>query len=124
MSTETVSSTTLVFVLAGKKGATPATKGKTATGPSKTEPKEPPKKKWTKEDEAARVIQTQARQYLARKERERKKKEKEEYEALMDRLEKEVMPYSNTGRWWQRGVKFSKKWVKPSICGHLYIIQK
>lgn len=57
----------------------------------KTASTEKPKEKvWTKEDDAARKIQTKYRQYRAKKVLDKKKKEKEEYNELMDRLEKEV----------------------------------
>jgi len=63
---------------------------------SKTTPSKKPdetktnKNKWTKEDDAARKIQTIIRGYLGRKALERAKKEKQEYEDLMDKLEREV----------------------------------
>ncbi|XP_066303591.1 IQ motif and ankyrin repeat domain-containing protein 1-like [Branchiostoma lanceolatum] len=70
-----------------KKGVTPAQKGKAAT-PSKTEA--PKKKVWTKEDEAARKIQTVYRGYRGRKLLQQKKKEKEDYLELMEKLEREA----------------------------------
>ena len=53
----------------------------------------PKKKEWTKEDDAARKIQTKYRQFTAKKNLEKKKKEKEEYEELMEKLEKEVLNF-------------------------------
>ena len=68
-----------------KAGAsTPAKKG----GKAATTPKAPV---WTPQDEAAKKIQTKARQFLAKKALERKKKEKQEYEELMNKLEHEVI---------------------------------
>lgn len=74
------------FAVTGKGKTVPATKGKSA---SKAEAS-PKQKAWTKEDDAARKIQTKIRQYLARKSLQKKKKEKQDYEDLMDRLEREV----------------------------------
>lgn len=70
---------------AAKKGAAPA-KGKgNAQAPSK-----PKEKVWTKEDDAARTIQTKIRQHLAKKKLKELKNKKQEYEELMLNLEKEV----------------------------------
>lgn len=55
-----------------------------------TKNEKPKKKEWTKEDDAARKIQTKYRQFKAKKDLEKKKKEKEEYEELMEKLEKEA----------------------------------
>ena len=76
----------LVYHFSAKKAA-PA-KGKTQTNKTSEKPKE---KVWTKEDEAARKIQTKIRQFLAKKKLAKKKKEKVDYEEMMDRLEKEVI---------------------------------
>lgn len=65
-------------------GAAAPGKGKAA------EPTKPKEKVWTKQDDAARTIQTRFRQYRAKKVLEKKKKEKVEYDELMDKLEKEV----------------------------------
>jgi len=46
--------------------------------------------KWTKEDVAATLIQTNTRRFLAKRLIERKKKEKKDYAELMDKLEREV----------------------------------
>ena len=48
-------------------------------------------KKWTKQDDAARKIQTAVRKLLARRAVEKKRKDKEEYEATIERLEREVI---------------------------------
>ena len=45
---------------------------------------------WTREDGAARRIQTVYRRYRAKKELAARRKEKEEYDALMDKLQREV----------------------------------
>ena len=45
---------------------------------------------WTKQDDAARTIQTKFRQFRSKKILEKKKKEKQEYNNLMDKLEQEV----------------------------------
>ncbi|GFN81375.1 fam83h antisense RNA 1 (head to head) [Plakobranchus ocellatus] len=50
----------------------------------------PKQKVWTKEDDAARRIQTKYRQYIGKKALEKKRKEKEEYEELMEKLEREA----------------------------------
>ncbi|GFS01435.1 FAM83H antisense RNA 1 (head to head) [Elysia marginata] len=55
-----------------------------------TKNEKPKKKEWTKEDDAARKIQTKYRQFTAKKAIEKKRKEKEEYEELMEKLEKEA----------------------------------
>ncbi|XP_012942165.1 IQ motif and ankyrin repeat domain-containing protein 1 isoform X2 [Aplysia californica] len=84
-----------------KPKATPAARGGKTTATKKPsittkpagktdKPAEPKKKAWTPQDEAARKIQTKARQFLAKKEIEKKKKEKQDYEDLMDKLEKEA----------------------------------
>ena len=70
----------------GKKTGAAAGKNKPETFQKETM-KQPA---WTPEDEAARKIQTAARGYIARKELKKRRNEKEEYEALMDKLEKEV----------------------------------
>lgn len=44
----------------------------------------------SKEEKSAVVIQKYARRHLAKKQLQKKKKEKEEYEALMEKLQKEV----------------------------------
>lgn len=71
-----------ILVAAGKK-ADPKAAAK------KVEQK-PAVKKWTKEDDAARKIQTVARGFLSRRTLQKMRKEKEDYEALMDKLEQEV----------------------------------
>ncbi|RUS72886.1 hypothetical protein EGW08_019346 [Elysia chlorotica] len=80
----------------GKAGAVTA-KGsgtslkKSSSNTKKQSKNEKPKKnEWTKEDDAARKIQTKYRQFTAKKNLEKKKKEKEEYEELMEKLEKEA----------------------------------
>ena len=75
----------------GKKPATTPAKGKatTTTSQSNAAPK-PVAKKWTKEDDAARKIQTLVRGFLGRCTLKRLRKEKEEYEEKMEQLEKEV----------------------------------
>lgn len=74
---------------AAKKGPAQNAKGvkaaSAAAGTSK-----PAQKKWTKEDDSARIIQTAARGYLARKVLARLRKEKQDYDDLIDRLEKEA----------------------------------
>lgn len=70
------------MILVGKKSDTKVAKKQSDTKPAV--------KKWTKEDEAARVIQTAARGYLGRKTLEKMKKEKQDYEDTMDKLEREV----------------------------------
>jgi hypothetical protein len=45
---------------------------------------------WTKEDGAARKIQTVYRRYLAKKALAERRKEKEEYDALMDKIQRDV----------------------------------
>lgn len=73
----------VIFYIGAKKaGATPA-KGK-------QEPAKPKEKVWTKQDDAARTIQTKFRQFRSKKILEKKKKEKQEYNNLMDKLEQEV----------------------------------
>lgn len=57
-------------------------------------PEKPKEKVWTKDDDAARKIQTKYRQYRAKKVLEKKKKEKQDYDELMDKLEKEVNVYA------------------------------
>lgn len=52
----------------------------------------PAVKKWTKEDEAAVKIQRTARGFIARQSLKKMKKEKEDYEELMEKLEREVLP--------------------------------
>ena len=78
----------------GKKPATTPAKGKatTTTSQSKAAPT-PVAKKWTKEDDAARKIQTLVRGFLGRCTLKRLRKEKEEYEEKMEQLEKEVSTY-------------------------------
>ncbi|XP_021375352.1 putative IQ motif and ankyrin repeat domain-containing protein [Mizuhopecten yessoensis] len=65
-----------------------------AAGPAaakgKAEPAKPKAKVWTKQDEAAKKIQTQIRVFLARKTVARKRKEKQDYDELMDKIEKEA----------------------------------
>ncbi|KAK3583241.1 hypothetical protein CHS0354_015422 [Potamilus streckersoni] len=70
-----------------KPGIAPATKG---GKPAKELTPQPQKKAWTKEDEAARKIQTKIRQFLAKKQLEKKRKEKMAYNELMDKLEREA----------------------------------
>ena len=77
------------FTPSGAKKGAPAAKGK--PGAAKDAPAV---KKWTKEDDAARKIQTCARGYIARKELQKRKKEKQDYEEMIERLEKEVSEYS------------------------------
>jgi len=48
-------------------------------------------KKWTKEDAAACKIQKYVRRFLAKRQLAKRKKERADYEALMDKLEKEVL---------------------------------
>eukprot|EP00118_Oscarella_pearsei_P010653 m.66547 g.66547 ORF g.66547 m.66547 type:complete len:641 (+) comp35393_c0_seq2:388-2310(+) len=64
--------------------------GKGGGQPSQKESQSPKKRAWTKEDGAARKIQTKFRQHLAKKELEKRKKEKEEYNALMDKIQKDA----------------------------------
>ncbi len=73
----------MTIVGGAKKGAP----SKDKPGSAKAKPKE---KVWTKEDEAARKIQTMGRGYIARKQLKILKQKKQEYEELMDKLEKEV----------------------------------
>ena len=47
-------------------------------------------RKWGPQDDAAQKIQARVRGFLARRLLQRKKKEKVDYEALMEKLEKEV----------------------------------
>ncbi len=75
----------VLFLIGAKKGAAPAKGKNTAKDAQKK-----PEKKWSKEDDAARMIQTQIRGYLARKKLQMKKKDKQNYEELMEKLEKEV----------------------------------
>ncbi|KAL3869152.1 hypothetical protein ACJMK2_041866 [Sinanodonta woodiana] len=70
-----------------KPGIPPATKG---GKPGKESTPQSQKKVWTKEDEAAKKIQKQVRQFLAKKQLEKKRKEKMVYDELMDKLEKEA----------------------------------
>ncbi|KAJ8305741.1 hypothetical protein KUTeg_016286 [Tegillarca granosa] len=80
----------------GKKGTpAPTATAKKGTVPAKGKsnvqaPSKPKEKVWTKEDDAARTIQTKVRQHLAKKKLKELKKKKEEYEELMLNLEKEV----------------------------------
>ncbi|CAH1774100.1 unnamed protein product [Owenia fusiformis] len=67
-----------------------APKGKQDAASNKKADK-PKEKVWTKDDEAARKIQTGARGYLARKKLKALKKEKADYDELMDKLEKEAL---------------------------------
>ncbi|XP_071117230.1 IQ motif and ankyrin repeat domain-containing protein 1-like isoform X1 [Haliotis cracherodii] len=74
-------------VSTGKKTVTSTGKGKTEV---KAEQAKPKKKIWTKDDAAARTIQTSYRRFQAKIFLERKKKEKQEYDELMNKLEKEA----------------------------------
>ncbi|KAJ8305745.1 hypothetical protein KUTeg_016290 [Tegillarca granosa] len=80
----------------GKKGTpAPTATAKKGTVPAKGKsnvqaPSKPKEKVWTKEDDAARTIQTKVRQHLAKKKLKELKKKKEEYEELMLNLEKEA----------------------------------
>ncbi|XP_046549030.1 IQ motif and ankyrin repeat domain-containing protein 1-like [Haliotis rubra] len=71
----------------GKKPVTSTGKGKTGR---KTEQAKPKEKVWTREDDAARTIQTSYRRFQAKLFLEKKKKEKKEYDELIDKLEKEA----------------------------------
>jgi len=48
-------------------------------------------KKWTREDVAACKIQKYVRRFLAKRQLAKRRKERADYEALMDKLEKEVL---------------------------------
>ncbi|KAK3800105.1 hypothetical protein RRG08_015071 [Elysia crispata] len=78
-----------VGTVAGKGSGTSLKKTPSNTkAASKNE--KPKRKEWTKEDDAARKIQTKYHQFAAKKCLEKKKREKEEYEELMEKLEKEA----------------------------------
>lgn len=79
----------------GKKGpAAPAASGAKKPGAApakgKQEPAKPKEKVWTKQDDAARTIQSKYRQFRSKKLLEKKKKEKQDYEDLMNKLEQEA----------------------------------
>ena len=71
-----------------EKSCTGGKKGAPAKG--KDIPVKPKERVWTKEDDAARKIQTEMRRFLAKKELSKRKKQKEDYEEMMSNLEKEV----------------------------------
>ena len=77
------------IVVVGKNVKSSSSQTKTAPTKDGKSPK-PAEKKWTPQDEAAKKIQTHFRGFRARKKLEAKKKEKEDYEALMEKLEKEA----------------------------------
>lgn len=56
----------------------------------KEESAKPAVKKWTKEDEAAKKIQTSIRGFLGRRKLLHLRKEKQDYDDLMDKLERDV----------------------------------
>lgn len=82
-------------VTVAKRGAPAAGNvGSKKSGPpggKQTEAAKPKARVWTKQDDAARTIQTKYRQHLAKKLLARKKKEKQDYNDLMDKLEKEAV---------------------------------
>lgn len=67
---------------AAKSAAVPAAGGKQAEAPAK--------KAWTERDEAARKIQCMVRGRLARKKKEQLKKERIDYEAEIEKIQREV----------------------------------
>ena len=78
----------------GKKAPAAAGKGKAAGGDAKKAAAAPKERVWGPQDDAALKIQTSYRRHLAKKDLEKKRKEKEEYDALMEKLERDVS-YAN-----------------------------
>ena len=78
-------------VTGGKKAPAAAGKGKAAGDDTKKAAAAAPKERvWGPQDDAALKIQTSYRRHLAKKDLEKKRKEKEEYDALMEKLERDV----------------------------------